>query len=530
LAAAPLLVAAVIGLAGCASADEVAVNKEAGFFYGFGSAKLEADAQAAAMDDLIYNTLTETGSIWKDKKSKVAITAEMRAAFAVFKLKPNLTEQNKDKSYNVVYRLEAKVWNKAESLRLAGLRTDLGGRYQKVKADVALPVEVRLTELAAIWTATVRAGTTLSLAESEGSATPLSQAVETFARELTDKLVFKAQPDTGLLAGGQAVKATVSDRSGKPMPGLTVAVVWNNGKYSLPAVKAKTDALGVLSLAYPTDDTFRNRKASLSVSTVFAVLAPELPWMAALDTANKASWSYRNAEELGKSGANEVLVAGGSFTTGAVKQDRRASRNEAPRQVTVRAFYIDKYLVTNAQYLSYLEATNAPAAAWPDFIEDEAYNQPDQPVIGVSLEDARKYAAWLSGVLGYAKRLPTEDEYEIAARAGQASIYPWGDQAPTDGVRANYSGNKRFNATSPVGSFENGKNLLGLYDMVGNVWEWTTSLPGPNMSADEGTVVVKGGSWMDGPNELRVSARRAVKPGEAASDIGFRLVREAANE
>jgi formylglycine-generating enzyme required for sulfatase activity len=522
--------AAVLGLAGCASADEVAVNKEAGFFYGFGSAKLEADAQAAAMDDLIYNTLTGTGSIRKDKKSKVAITSEMRAAFAVFKLKPNLTEQNKDKSYNVVYRLEAKAWNKAEALRLAGLRAELGARFQKVKTAAATPLEERLSELAALWSAIGRAGVSLSLTEAEGSDRLLAQAAEALARDLADRIVFKAVPDTGLLSGGQKVRLSIVDKAGKPQAGLTISYVWSNGTHSLPADKATADAQGILTLAYPTDDTFRNRKASLTAATAFAGLAPELPWMVALDGPNKASWSYRNAEELGKSGANEVLMAGGTYTTGAVKQDRRASRNEAPRQVSVKSFYIDKYLVTNAQYLSYLEATNTPATSWPDFLEDKAYNQPDQPVIGVSLEDAGKYAAWLSGVLGVSKRLPTEDEFEIAARAGQSSIYPWGDQAPTDGVRANYSGNKRYDATSPVGSFENGKNPLGLYDMVGNVWEWTTTRPGPNMSADEGTVVIKGGSWMDGPNELRISARRAVRPDEPAGDIGFRLVREVVDE
>ena len=92
-------------------------------------------------------------------------------------------------------------------------------------------------------------------------------------------------------------------------------------------------------------------------------------------------------------------------------------------------------------------------------------------------------------------------------------------------MRANYSGNKKFAATSPVGSFPNGANALGLVDMVGNVWQWTTSPPPEGMTTDAGSVIIKGGSWLEGPNELRISNHRAVDPSETASDRGFRLVR-----
>ena len=101
-----------------------------------------------------------------------------------------------------------------------------------------------------------------------------------------------------------------------------------------------------------------------------------------------------------------------------------------------------------------------------------------------------------------------------------------GINVATDGVRANYNGNKRFDSTSPVGSYENGKNVAGIFDLSGNVWEWTSTSPDANMSDDVSWKIVKGGSWMDGPSELRISNRRALDPAQRYQDVGFRLVRE----
>ena len=184
------------------------------------------------------------------------------------------------------------------------------------------------------------------------------------------------------------------------------------------------------------------------------------------------------------------------------------------------------YPVTNALYEMFLDDTGA--TTFPEYWDNPDYNEPGQPVVGVSLEDANRFAAWLSARLGVKKRLPTEDEWEKAARGGQDVIYPWGDQGPADGVRANYSGNGRFSATSPVGSFEAGRNAFGLYDMAGNVWQWTST----PLAAGTGLPrrIVKGGSWMDGPNDLRVSNRRDVDPSKGYVDVGFRLVREASND
>ncbi|MDP7000175.1 MAG: SUMF1/EgtB/PvdO family nonheme iron enzyme, partial [Candidatus Poribacteria bacterium] len=133
------------------------------------------------------------------------------------------------------------------------------------------------------------------------------------------------------------------------------------------------------------------------------------------------------------------------------------------------AFYMDKYEVTNAQYRKFVQATGHRA---PRYWDDDDFNQPNQPVVGVSWHDATAYAKWVG------KRLPTEKEWEWAARAEKewewaargglkGKKYPWGNQEPS-ASRANY-GNKVGKPTA-VGNYP--ANGYGLHDMAGNVWEW----------------------------------------------------------
>jgi len=172
--------------------------------------------------------------------------------------------------------------------------------------------------------------------------------------------------------------------------------------------------------------------------------------------------------------------------------------------------------------------------AWTDFAPPQ--DHADHPVTLVRYEDAAAYCTWLSSVTGRSFRLPTEAEWEKAARGGMESKqYPWGDRL--DPARANYlqePGQKRSHGTSPCRQFP--ANGYGLFDMAGNVWEWVQDWydPGYYSSSPEqnpagpagGTLrIVRGGGWLvSDPRLLSCSHRHRVPPDTYSYSIGFRVV------
>ena len=189
---------------------------------------------------------------------------------------------------------------------------------------------------------------------------------------------------------------------------------------------------------------------------------------------------------IGRDGAEMVLIpAGGS----------------------VWSFYMDVCEVTNAQYRKFVRATGHRE---PKYWDDSKYNQSNQPVVGVSWEDAVAYAKWAG------KRLPTEKEWEWAARGGlRGKEYPWGDQEPTS-IRANYDEN--VGKPTAVGSYP--ANGYGLYDMAGNVWEWCQDW----YDSDRDNKVLRGGSWPNISNDLRLASRYFNNPNNRPYNHGFRCV------
>jgi formylglycine-generating enzyme required for sulfatase activity len=154
----------------------------------------------------------------------------------------------------------------------------------------------------------------------------------------------------------------------------------------------------------------------------------------------------------------------------------------------------------------------------------------DHPVVCVLWQDALAYAAWMVKLTGQPWRLPTEAEWEKAARGSDGRIYPWGNH--WDNTRANtFDGGPL--ATTPVRHYPSGASPYGAQDMAGNVWEWTSSVyqPYPYTPRDErerpeasGDRVLRGGSWGNPPQNARVACRNVYWPVDFRGSHGFRLV------
>jgi formylglycine-generating enzyme required for sulfatase activity len=196
-------------------------------------------------------------------------------------------------------------------------------------------------------------------------------------------------------------------------------------------------------------------------------------------------------------------------------------------------YQIGRTPVTNSEYYRFTwESGYKVPKEWVGFRYPEGLDQ--HPVVGVSLIDCLAYCHWLSEQLGKAYGLPTEAEWEPAARGSDARIYPWGDEF--DPWRCNtLEAGKR--GTTMVGEYSpGGDSPFGVVDMAGNVWEWTTSLlrPYPYTSKDgrespdgrtSGRYVIRGGSWYYSHKLARATVREAVLPTFASPALGFRLVK-----
>jgi formylglycine-generating enzyme required for sulfatase activity len=296
-------------------------------------------------------------------------------------------------------------------------------------------------------------------------------------------------------------------------------------------------------------------------------------------------------EIAGKDGAPMVLIPAGEFSMGTTEEElqqliadcqqsrkkdeatcRAIFQSEVPRhRVSLRAFYMDKFEVTNTRFGEFVKAasyrTTAEREGWAWSLPDKdglprkidgatwrnpegkgigpADNRTDHPVAVMSWEDADAYCRWAG------RRLPTEAEWEYAARAGTQTAYWWGDGLPATRRVANLadaSGKRVFPGlavastyddgharTAPVGSFE--ANPWGLHDVIGNVWEWTAdwynpayyqNSPNQNPSGPAAGQykVLRGGSWRNLPALARAAYRGAHAPGERSAIIGFRCAQD----
>jgi len=223
-------------------------------------------------------------------------------------------------------------------------------------------------------------------------------------------------------------------------------------------------------------------------------------------------------------GAETVLIPAGEFWMGTDDQDD----DEKPRHhVNLDAFAIDRYEVTNERYRRFVDASGHPPPRFGAPVDPAILGGASQPVVGVSWLDAEAYCRWAG------KRLPTEAEWEKAARGEDGRVYPWGDL--WDSSRAN-SKESGLGRSVPVGSYPTGVSPYGVHDMAGNVWEWVADWyaedyyqrsPRRNPTGPESGrwKVLRGGSWGYLPSLLRTSKRLSITPELRNTVVGFRCAR-----
>jgi formylglycine-generating enzyme required for sulfatase activity len=261
-----------------------------------------------------------------------------------------------------------------------------------------------------------------------------------------------------------------------------------------------------------------------------------------------------------------IEIKAGTFTMGTPAEEAGHWDDEGPpHKVTLtKGFYVGVHHVTVGQFRKFVEAANSKTEAeagdgayvwdgkawskdananWktPGFAQAD-----DHPVVCVSWNDAQAFIKWLSKKEGKSYRLPTEAELEYCCRAGTTTAYPWGDN-PDDGkgwancpdltakkkfpTLTTFNWRDGFVYTSPVGSFK--PNAFGLYDMIGNAWQWcgdrlgkypTDPQADPTGDANGTARVLRGGSWSGNPRYCRSGYRTSNGPAERFNDFGFRVV------
>ena len=239
-------------------------------------------------------------------------------------------------------------------------------------------------------------------------------------------------------------------------------------------------------------------------------------------------------EVMKQNGASMVLIPAGKFTMGSGNGDKEAQHDERPsHEVYLDAYYIDQYEVTTAQYKTFMQTTRHDKPRYWDQVRLPRDAQ--KPVIGISWDDAQAYCQWAG------KRLPTEAEWEKAARGTDHRTYPWGNSLPNSNT-ANFS--KKWDSQAlyveklkAVGSYKQGKSPYSVYDLAGNVWEWVhdwytndyyaqSPEKNPRGPSTGNHKVLRGGSWSNKARNLRSADRFRVNPTNLYGHAGIRCAKD----
>jgi formylglycine-generating enzyme required for sulfatase activity len=251
-------------------------------------------------------------------------------------------------------------------------------------------------------------------------------------------------------------------------------------------------------------------------------------------------------------------IPGGEFIMGS---DDGPAEEKPAHRLTLPAFQISQFPITNVQFGAFVAAGGYQQERyWPEAkkegywragqfqgrVDNEGrdrpydfgspFNLPNHPVVGVSWYEAVAFCRWLSEQSGRLVRLPTEAEWEKAARGTDGRKYPWGNEEET-AARCNMR-DTGINTTSAVGLFPSGKSPCQLFDMSGNVWEWCSTIwaekaypvkiqdewAGSYLDRTNVLRVLRGGAFLDGADGVRCAARNGISPNNRNNNIGFRVV------
>ena len=282
------------------------------------------------------------------------------------------------------------------------------------------------------------------------------------------------------------------------------------------------DAFKPLIESILTSDNFINRLVDRMAKSGYPPLVINIATKSKIPTFADQAVQHRNTETL--AGVEFLWIPTGKFLMGS--SGHHANEQPIHRVQITSPFWLGKYPVTNSQYAKFMAATGHRE---PQHWNDQKTNHPQQPVVGVSWDDAQSFCRWLGD--GY--RLPTEAAWEYACRAGTTTAYSFGDDLSKLGDHVWFSGNSG-GQSQPVGSYP--ANIWGLCDMHGNAWEWCADWYGVDYYSKSPPAdptgpkfgnrrVLRGGSWGNLADNCRSACRDHVQPDNRDSFIGFRVAK-----
>ena len=349
------------------------------------------------------------------------------------------------------------------------------------------------------------------------------------ARALEQVKEYKTQIDANPHVGAYLAACAAYQRRGRlTSAGVAagiLAVFVAYGGY-LQLTRTREQNLGAVEMAHQQAlaATRQARTRAVAAAATYQPAAPVLAQPSAARDLPKGA-SFRDCPDC----PEMVVVPAGAFSMGAPASDTDRGGDETPQhQVAVPKLAVGKFDVTFDEWAACVAGGGCKANPTP---EDYGGGRSRRPVVDLSWNDAQDYVRWLSARTGARYRLPSEAEWEYAARAGGTTRF-WSG-ATIDETQANF--NDTVHNTEPVGS--HAPNAFGLYDMAGNAWQWTqdcyhdfyTGAPTTGaawVAGDCSNRVIRGGSWYDAPAKLRVTNREGHGPSERLAHTGMRVARE----